>query len=859
MKWPYKSSDGYKPTPETLSLAGFYFNPSKKSPDNVTCYLCHKSMDCWRPDDVPCEEHFTNSPDCVWAICQHIKKELDNNIPFNWDNEAQWPNSKNMCDIRFKTFKNWWPHDGKKGWAITSKKMAKAGFYFAPTYTSEDNVFCMYCGIELDCWEPDDDPVEEHRKRGGDTCIFFAKTPSKSKKSRGNKKDADVDNKNDVEVVDLTSRTKKNKKLNVRFEIDEKINESLNEPSNIISVNEEKINETPNNIGVSNERINESSNIISINEEVIDEEKINESLNNISISNERINESSNIISINEEIIDKPPMIISVNEEKINESPNNISISNERINESSNIISINEEVIDESLMIISMNVDDPLIITSVDENINEEIIFDEPMLINTNMDEPLNIISMDENEIDESLNIININEEVIPMIAGTNMDELLRIINMDVNESLTSIDENVNDEPSKNINITEENIDEPHNITDINEKRIDELPNIISINGIEERAEFIEKSEEIDEQIKKVDNNSTDEEGTRIVEQVNNAQTNEEEIIGLINNDQTKGDESVDKLRRTREEIKEKSMNFSVEEGINEKLSNISENEEHLMSQDLLNYVLTRVEEDERENVFINREEQSNVIDEEGRNDIITNEKGRNDIITNEEELNNIITNEGERNNIIENEEKLDIIVNKESNSTIMDENDRNMITDMEELCIIDKSERNVITDMEEFNIYEQNIITHMEELNIIDETITDEGDIIDGQVNNVKSIEEIYKMGDIITNEKTKGKLNNEEKFDEQLNELAENIETKENKKENLKTISPTIRYSPYNPVSSIFITPKRNAAFTVEDYLNNLKGTQNMRITEKTNKKIESLIKNVNKSIELILKIPLK
>jgi hypothetical protein len=82
-------------------------------------------MDCWRPDDVPCEEHFTNSPDCVWAICQHIKKELDNNIPFNWDNEAQWPNSKNMCDIRFKTFKNWWPHDGKKGWAVTSKKVSK--------------------------------------------------------------------------------------------------------------------------------------------------------------------------------------------------------------------------------------------------------------------------------------------------------------------------------------------------------------------------------------------------------------------------------------------------------------------------------------------------------------------------------------------------------------------------------------------------------------------------------------------------------------------------------------------------------------------------------------------------------------
>lgn len=99
---------------------------------------------------------------------------------------------------------------------------------------------------------------------------------------------------------------------------------------------------------------------------------------------------------------------------------------------------------------------------------------------------------------------------------------------------------------------------------------------------------------------------------------------------------------------------------------------------------------------------------------------------------------------------------------------------------------------------------------------------------------------------------------------------------------EGLKEIQPK-SYFPYTPVSSIpqqfistepnrnvvnevvppaFITPtafvKREAAFTVEEYLQNLKGTQNMRITERTNRKIESLIKNVNKSIETIMKIPL-
>ena len=37
--------------------------------------------------------------------------------------------------------------------------MAKAGFYYAPTYESKDNVNCMYCEVGLEGWEPKDDPM----------------------------------------------------------------------------------------------------------------------------------------------------------------------------------------------------------------------------------------------------------------------------------------------------------------------------------------------------------------------------------------------------------------------------------------------------------------------------------------------------------------------------------------------------------------------------------------------------------------------------------------------------------------------------------------------------------------------------
>lgn len=46
----------------------------------------------------------------------------------------------------------------------SAEEMAKAGFY-CPNPDIPDTVKCFSCFIELDGWEPSDNPWEEHRKR----------------------------------------------------------------------------------------------------------------------------------------------------------------------------------------------------------------------------------------------------------------------------------------------------------------------------------------------------------------------------------------------------------------------------------------------------------------------------------------------------------------------------------------------------------------------------------------------------------------------------------------------------------------------------------------------------------------------
>ena len=44
------------------------------------------------------------------------------------------------------------------------------------TANEPDLVKCYYCQREIDGWEPEDDPWEEHLRRSGDPCPFIKKS-----------------------------------------------------------------------------------------------------------------------------------------------------------------------------------------------------------------------------------------------------------------------------------------------------------------------------------------------------------------------------------------------------------------------------------------------------------------------------------------------------------------------------------------------------------------------------------------------------------------------------------------------------------------------------------------------------------
>lgn len=58
----------------------------------------------------------------------------------------------------------------KAGWPHKSPSvadLARAGFFYKPS-SGKDNVECFLCARQLDGWEKDDDPLEEHLKHGSD-------------------------------------------------------------------------------------------------------------------------------------------------------------------------------------------------------------------------------------------------------------------------------------------------------------------------------------------------------------------------------------------------------------------------------------------------------------------------------------------------------------------------------------------------------------------------------------------------------------------------------------------------------------------------------------------------------------------
>lgn len=75
-----------------------------------------------------------------------------------------------FTDYRLKTFGDW-PFDGDN--SCNPLALASAGFYHIPTNEEPDATRCFCCYKELDGWEPDDNPWEEHRKHSSH-CAFLS-------------------------------------------------------------------------------------------------------------------------------------------------------------------------------------------------------------------------------------------------------------------------------------------------------------------------------------------------------------------------------------------------------------------------------------------------------------------------------------------------------------------------------------------------------------------------------------------------------------------------------------------------------------------------------------------------------------
>ncbi|XP_063889996.1 baculoviral IAP repeat-containing protein 5-like [Scylla paramamosain] len=82
-----------------------------------------------------------------------------------------------LKEKRLKTFKKWpYGEDSK----LNKEAMAAAGFYFIGSKSNPDLVRCFLCFKELDGWEEEDDPWEEHKNHAS-YCQFVILNKDESK------------------------------------------------------------------------------------------------------------------------------------------------------------------------------------------------------------------------------------------------------------------------------------------------------------------------------------------------------------------------------------------------------------------------------------------------------------------------------------------------------------------------------------------------------------------------------------------------------------------------------------------------------------------------------------------------------
>ncbi|XP_074024903.1 baculoviral IAP repeat-containing protein 5-like [Numenius arquata] len=70
---------------------------------------------------------------------------------------------------RANTFRSW---PFTEGCACTPEQMAAAGFLHCPSENGPDVAQCFFCLKELEGWEPDDDPLKEHKKHSAACALL---------------------------------------------------------------------------------------------------------------------------------------------------------------------------------------------------------------------------------------------------------------------------------------------------------------------------------------------------------------------------------------------------------------------------------------------------------------------------------------------------------------------------------------------------------------------------------------------------------------------------------------------------------------------------------------------------------------
>ncbi|XP_073933438.1 baculoviral IAP repeat-containing protein 1 isoform X2 [Castor canadensis] len=177
--WPFYAQEV---SPHALSAAGFVFTGKR---DSVQCFSCGGCLGNWEDGDDPWKEHAKWFPKCEYLqskksseeIAEYIQSykgfidvtgehfvnswvKIELPMTSGYYNDSIFANEQ----LRQDTFKDW-PHQ----YPDKILALAKAGLFYRGV---KDIVQCFSCGVCLEDWKEDDDPLADHTKYSPD-CLFL--------------------------------------------------------------------------------------------------------------------------------------------------------------------------------------------------------------------------------------------------------------------------------------------------------------------------------------------------------------------------------------------------------------------------------------------------------------------------------------------------------------------------------------------------------------------------------------------------------------------------------------------------------------------------------------------------------------